>query len=996
MIGETVGQYKILEKLGAGGMGEVFLAEDTKLNRKVALKFLPEKLSSDPEFKSRFKHEAQAAAALNHPNIITVHDLGEYEGRLYIVMEHVTGRTLAELIDADEISIRNALELGAQICDGLSAAHNAGIIHRDIKPANIQVDDNGRARILDFGLAKSRKATTETKAGSTLGTVMYESPEQSRGEVIDQRSDLFSFGSVLYEMITGKLPFPGEYDEAIRYAISHETVEPLSRYKKDVPAELDQVIEKLLEKEPEMRYQTASGVLVDLKRIQRNLTQTTPAVSRIIPAQPGAASALATAPEAIEKSGSKKLVVPTAIVVVLIALALVFKPWKFEIAPSQEAQAKEDRLAIMYFDNLADPNDDMRQGEIIANLLISDISASSELKVVSSQRLYDILKLLGKEGAKTIDRDVASQIADKAKARWMLTGNILRIEPSVVLTAQLVEVETGNVLTSSRINGAEGEDVFVLVDRLTDDITASLGASKSAVSESPSVANLTTTSAEAYRHYLEAWDLQYKFQHSDAERAFSRAIQADSNFAMAYYGRSFVGDNQGVDINKVLKLADRVSEQDRLRILARNALFARDSLDVAIKLYEELVDKYPDDKDAYIRLAQAYNNWPLRDTRSSATYLLKAIEVDPMLKGAYNELAYRYDELGILDSSIWAINQYIRLAPDEPNPYDSRAELHERNGQVEQAIESYEKALAIDPDYGSSMKNLAYLYLFTDNAEKAEELMQERAAHSDRTVRSGGRAGLKNISMYQGKLREAYERYEYKLESDRLEIEKGEHTSWHYFQRRDFAALMYELTGERNWIDSQFAHQDRIHSLDLADTTISTPRDSLVLGLQWWKSRIWLINGEVDSADAILSSRPIRETDTSTIPKLMGYLYSKRADFYFRQDYDTAAYFAERILERDPTFENYINLARVYLEGGQIAEAVHTFERAMNIYDTSRRTRSDLAARIHYWLGRAYEGSNWNEKAIEQYERFLYIWRDADENILELHDAKKRLANLKT
>lgn len=279
MIGQTIAQYRIVSKLGAGGMGEVYLAEDTSLDRKVALKFLSERLSSDPEFVSRFQHEAKAAAALDHPNIVTVYELGEFDGRMFISMQHVPGKTLQKLIDEGELGIDRALEIGEQVADGLSRAHNAGIVHRDIKPANILLSDDGVAKILDFGLAKSNRATVETKVGSTVGTVHYESPEQSRGEEVDFRSDLFSLGVVIFELITSKHPFDGEYDHAIRYSISYDEPQPLSRYTSSVPDEAQRIISKALEKEPKNRYQSAADLCADLRKLRSGSVSSNSGVS---------------------------------------------------------------------------------------------------------------------------------------------------------------------------------------------------------------------------------------------------------------------------------------------------------------------------------------------------------------------------------------------------------------------------------------------------------------------------------------------------------------------------------------------------------------------------------------------------------------------------------------------------------------------------------------------------------------------------------------------
>lgn len=267
--GTTVSHYRIVEKIGSGGMGDVYLAQDSKLERNVALKFLSERLSSDPEFVSRFEHEAKAAAALDHPNIVTVFELGEFEGRMFIAMQHVPGKTLQQTIDDGELSVDRALEIGEQIAAGLSRAHGAGIVHRDIKPANILLSEDGAAKILDFGIAKSSRATIETKVGSTVGTAHYQAPEQCRGDEADLRSDLFSLGVVMFEMITRHRPFEGEHDEAIRYSIAYDDPHPLTRYSSSVPDEAQRIVSKALEKEPQDRYQSSADMCADIRKLRR-------------------------------------------------------------------------------------------------------------------------------------------------------------------------------------------------------------------------------------------------------------------------------------------------------------------------------------------------------------------------------------------------------------------------------------------------------------------------------------------------------------------------------------------------------------------------------------------------------------------------------------------------------------------------------------------------------------------------------------------------------
>ena len=271
MIGKTISHYKILEKLGEGGMGVVYKAEDTKLERKVALKFLPSHTTTDKEAVKRFEREAKAAAALNHPNIITIHEISEFEGQTFITIEYVEGKSLREKVSDSPLSIDETINITVQICEGLSKAHQAGIVHRDIKPENILIDEDGRVKIVDFGLAKLKGVGKLTKEKSTLGTIHYMSPEQTRGEEVDNRADIWSVGVVLYEMITGQCPFKGEYEQAVIYSILNEDPEPVTGLRMDISVELERILKRALAKRPSERYQHIDDLLVDLSRERGNL-----------------------------------------------------------------------------------------------------------------------------------------------------------------------------------------------------------------------------------------------------------------------------------------------------------------------------------------------------------------------------------------------------------------------------------------------------------------------------------------------------------------------------------------------------------------------------------------------------------------------------------------------------------------------------------------------------------------------------------------------------
>ncbi|UCD18130.1 MAG: serine/threonine protein kinase, partial [Candidatus Zixiibacteriota bacterium] len=353
--GTAVLHYKILEKIGSGGMGEVYLALDTKLNRKVALKFLPPHLCQDEDCRKRFMREAQAAAGLDHPNIAAIHEVGEYQGRPFYAMQIVEGQSLRGVITGKDLPIDRILEIALQVCRGLQAAHDKGIIHRDIKPSNILLDGHGRVRIVDFGLAAIRGSEYLTKTGSTLGTIGYMSPEQVRGEDIDHRSDLFSLGVVLYELITRQNPFKRDTEAATLKAVSDDLPEPLARFKSGLPDGLQAVLDKALEKDARARYQHADGMLSDLMRLKRDSDST-----------------MYTRPAAKTPIRLLRVFLPIFLVVLVIAV-LVMKPWRIDVLPTQEVIAAENRLAIMYFDNLVDPEDKDRIARMITSLLITDL-----------------------------------------------------------------------------------------------------------------------------------------------------------------------------------------------------------------------------------------------------------------------------------------------------------------------------------------------------------------------------------------------------------------------------------------------------------------------------------------------------------------------------------------------------------------------------------------------------------------------------------------------
>jgi len=962
MIGKTISHYKILEKLGEGGMGVVYKAQDTRLKRTVALKFLPQELLCDSESKSRFIHEAQAASALNHPNITTIYEIDEVKERCFISMEYIEGQSIKELIKEKKLSIEEILKIAIQTAEGLSRAHQKDIVHRDIKSENIMLTADGLAKIMDFGLAKLKGVTKLTKTGSTLGTLQYMSPEQAQGKEVDQRSDIFSFGVVLYEMITGQLPFKGEHEAAVLYSIVNETPEPLARYKANVPERLQRIVDKTLEKDRTNRYQSAAEVIADLKGLQKEtgLGVFTKPKKKLLP-----------------------FLVPASIVFFLLLLFLILKPFKVEVVPEKRAIAKENSLAIMYFENLVDREDKERLGEIVTNLLITDLSESEYMRVVSSQRLYDILKLLGREGEKKIDREVATQVATKSGARWMLLGNVLQVEPEIILTSQLVDVGSGEVATAQRITGQTGENIFSMVDKLTVEIKKDLSLPAVVQQEpDPSVADVTTHSPEAYRYYLEGLDYDSKGYYVEAEKSYRKALEYDSTFAMGYY--RLVWHTSGEDHKKMMAKAeeysDKASHKEKCYIKSQKA-YISGNVAQHIKELHKIVERYPEEKEAFYELGREYWNY-LQEPEEAVRHFNKAIEIDPLYKEPYNLLAYLYNYVGNFEKSIWAINKYISLAPDEPDPYDSRADIYASNGKIDQAIESYKKALEMKPDYEASLANLGNMYLFKREYAKAESFYRIIASHSDKWYRSWGRLLLARIPLYQGKFETALKVLDDGIAADRMEqTEKAAEDK--LLEKAHIFACKKDLNSALREVEMAMESNERFYP------------DYIYMPFPIY-ARLLAENGDFEKAEEAASAlrKNIEEKDQTQMDaywQLLGTIELAKGD-----GKAAVAYLEKTTKEtRWWSFVDRFFLGRAYLESGRLGESVVQLEKALRCYDEGRLDYPIWAVKAHYLLGLAYEKSGWNNKAIEQHEEFLEIWKDADPGIPEVEDAKERLNRLR-
>jgi serine/threonine protein kinase/Flp pilus assembly protein TadD len=978
MIGQTISHYKILEKLGEGGMGIVYKAQDTELDRVVALKFLPNYLASDPVEKERFYHEARAASSLNHPNIATIYEIKEFENQLYLAMEFIEGKTLKAAASKEILSQQKTLDIAIQVCDGLEAAHEKGLVHRDIKSDNIMITPKGQVKIMDFGLAKVKGATKLTKAGSTIGTAAYMSPEQAQGEEVDQRSDIFSFGVVLYELSTGHLPFHAEHQAALIYSLINEDPQPLARYNDKTSAEMERIVLKALAKDKEERYQHVDDLLADLRRERKSLEYARTGYARATTAP------MPVAPPQKTKR-LLKLLIPVAAVAILIAVAIVFNPFNFQISTQKTAAAsQQNSLAVMYFENIPDPEDKDHTGEMLSNLLITALFQTKNLDVISRERLYDIRKDLGEGDSKVIPPSLATKIAQRAGVSMMLLGSILQKEPTLAVTYRLLEVQSGKILSTQRLSGFPKEKIFSLADTLALLVKGDLNLTVQA--DAKPIADATTSSAEAYRSYLEGVDLNEKFSFNEAQGALKRAIELDSNFAIAYNLLGIVEQRLGESVEAVAAirraydLRRNVGERERLLIESSYAQNVGQDPVSTKRILEQLIEKYPGEQAAYLVLALT-NFQPFCDPDGAIRVIQAGLKRDPMDKSLWNILAYGYAALDKRPEAFAALEHYLNLAPGEPNPYDSKGDLYLLFGERDSAITWYRKAVSMRSDFGSNTP-LGYDAMTRGEYEGAKEYLQAMRRQPDPSP---------VISSYRGKLKEA----QHQLLED---LNRDERTQSHDLIVTDYLRLLlnaYELGDYPAMVGYAKSRSDQLRK-NAGD--IAYGRDALA-----WA---YLKAGNVTQYKKVLED--LKGVVAMQIPRIQAGKSHTWALFSFEEgNYRAAAdQYREALRIFRVKIQPQLFFAQSLLNSGQVEEAVREFRRvadwipsgyidqARDLLPTSSYG-AVASVKAHYWLGVAYEKEGKNGDAVKEYGRFLEIWKDADFKSKEMDDAKARLAKLK-
>ncbi|UCD95584.1 MAG: tetratricopeptide repeat protein [Candidatus Zixiibacteriota bacterium] len=674
---------------------------------------------------------------------------------------------------------------------------------------------------------------------------------------------------------------------------------------------------------------------------------------------------------------------PVAVAAVVLVF-LLFKPWKIEFQPTQEAIAVENRLIVMYFGNMVDETDSQKLGKIISNLLTADLSESQYIQVVSSQHLHDILRLLERKDIDVFNADFASEVALKAQARWMLQGSIVQIEPRLVLTTQLIDVSTGNVVMSRRVSAGPGDDMFSLVDKLTVEIKNSLSLPEEAYSEfDPAIADVTTHSTKAYQSYLQGVEYFNKLYRREARESYARAVEYDSTFAIAYYCLAWFGDS--TMMAKAIKYSDQATRKERLYIKALEAVYEKNRPRY-VSYLEEIIKHYPDEKEAIFDLAAHYKNDG--QFEKAIEYLKMALEVDPLYKIAYNDLAYVYADLGRFDSSMRAIDKYIELAPDEPNPYDTRGELLARRGYLDEAVESYERVHAIKADFASygSLFDLGRLYIYKGDYAAAGNCFTEAVINGQCDVRSTARSHLALIPLHQGKLREALEILDNAIAADRMESADTAGSGAGSLKH----ALKSKIYIELGRLEQALAEIETASEIDAR----TSPEGRHTYGAV--HAMILAKLGNFDEAEQLAEQIRGELAADSTRDSSVYWRMKSRIEFV-RGDFESAISRLGKIIdERHANYEDNFILARAYLAVDNASAAIPILEKLITDYtDTENLVDAVGDIKAYYYIGQGYEQAGEIDKAIGQYEKFLIIWEDSDPDIPIKDDAQRRLARLK-
>ena len=997
-------RYLVIEDLGKGGMGKVYKVLDREINEKVALKLIKREISADRQTIERFQNEIKITRRITHKNVCRMYHLGRENDTFYITMEFIRGENLKKIIRmTKELSLEATLNIARQICDGLIEAHRLGIVHRDLKPQNIMIDEEGDVRIMDFGIASSIETKGATLPGMMIGTPEYMSPEQIDGGEVDARSDLYSLGIIIYELLTGKTPFSGETPWSVAAKHKSEAPNDPRELNPAIPEAMSRVILKCLEKQKESRYQSAEELLTDLLNIEEKHTR---AETRLKTKQATKAKVTAARRTVFKARSKKPAVRAIAAAGILVVLGLLL--WRLVFNRTSAAPpAARLKMAVISFENqTGDPTFDYLQ-DAIPNLLITSLEQSKLYRITSWERLRDLLRQSGREDSRVIDSDLGIELCQMDGVEAIIRGSFIKAGDTFVTDAKILDVKTRNLLKTVSARGQGVESILKeQIDRLSQEIGRGFGKEEAAPkAKKTPITEATTNSLEAYNYFLRGREDYEKFYFADSRKYLERAVELDPEFAMAYsylyrvynqLGNSPAGEEA---LKKLEKFGDRVSGKEGLYIKSLLTLHSKEKEKQKehLEILKRIIADYPEEKRARLDLASRLNT--TGQFEESVAQLNELLKLDPKFGPALNLIAYVYGNLKKYDVAIKYFQEYANVSPGDANPFDSMGEHYYWMGKFSEAVEKFKEAIRLRPDFGSNNK-ISYIQALREDYPGALDWIEQyiAAAPSNGTKAWGCQ------------LRAVYDHFQGKTEAAFADLARAKE-----YARADqdlvntdnlYRSLIWTSYDLKKYDDFLRYARER-YDFRAENKLRSGPLNDVLL--VFYQGLAEVRQGLLDAArtqlDKIESSRSaIAVEEKPTLDMAYYHLLSEILAAQGEPEKAREAY--EKVggprVEIGSIYSLIMNgvpstddiPARAYLKKGDIDKAILEYEKLIASDPAARQFRL-INPYFRFRLAQLYEKKGLLPKAVGQYEKLALIWKHADPGFAEAQVVRQRLATIK-
>jgi serine/threonine protein kinase/tetratricopeptide (TPR) repeat protein len=988
-------RYEVKEELGEGGMGHVYRVFDTKIKEDIALKLLKLDIAANKTVLERFSNELRFARKITHKNVCRMHDINEFGQTNFITMEYVEGEDLKSVIKRmGNLSVGNALAIAIQVTDGLAEAHGLGIVHRDLKPQNIMIDKEGNAKIMDFGIARSVEGKGLTVEGMVIGTPEYMSPEQVEGRTADQRADIYALGVIMYEMVTGQVPFSG--DSAFSIALKHRSDDPLDprKYNTHLPDNMAGLILRCMEKSAERRFQKAEELLTELLEIEKTLPEKERVVQKIMPR-------IAVAPA--ERFSLKKIRVPALALLTIVAAGII--AWRLLIPTKTPIPASPDRLrvAVLPFKNNSGDAKLDQLSDAFSGMFTTDLMQSKYISVVDESQVFSVLSKLDLDGDVNLTRDNLGDFTRETPVTHFLKGTFIKLGDNYRLDVMLQDARTWEIVVGESEDGVGENALFAMVDSLTKKIKPYLNLTEEQIAEDldENIADVTSTSPRAIHFYLEAKRALNSRDFDKAMESLENAIALDPDFAMAYRMLSGVYNRICLEVESSKEYWDNISKYNKLALEAANRKppSKRERLIIEgrnqgpigqIKSYLELVELYPDDEEGNSGLGAIYNI--MREYELAKKHFEILIRNNSDTQINYDILSSIYRKLGFYEKARKLSELSIAKFPDNPKDYRNMVAAYILERDFDNALLWCRKGYELDPNVFTNFGIEGHVYYFMGDFTQAEKEYRKQLASDIRDVRVKGILNLIDLYKTQGRFDDILSLAEQFMQKEgryfemikvaaHAKMEKGNYEESlrlceelikpYPVQRLKYLGELYSKMQLWQKVEEVIGEFEKIIEENRqADLEAGWPEPIKKIKLEGNSWRLKIIS---------LRLQGLIEMAKGNYDAAIEHLTQSKSLFRNLHDGDHAF-----VVEK---------LALAYFEKGDLEKAKEEYE-SIGMMTYGRGNHGDIYAKSYYMLGKIHEQQGKKTKAKEYYEKFLDLWKNADPDLPEVDDARARLTAL--